>query len=122
MNKQKSIIKKETDKWERIKPVVVNGLKVLAVTGIGAGAVAAIRKVGKWLESPSDFKSWLETMSDKDLEEAYEKRRLENHGNVTNDMALIDSEIVKRMNEKYEREHPNSIPRYREHGWYLPSD
>ena len=74
MNKQKSIIKKETDKWEKIKPVVVNGLKVLAVTGIGAGAVAAIRKVGKWLESPSDFKSWLETMSDKDLEEAYEKK------------------------------------------------
>ena len=29
----------------------------------------------------------------------------------------IDKEMVRRANERYEREHPDAKPRHREHGW-----
>ena len=66
--------------------------------------------------------SWLTSASDEELADEYEKRRLECHGNVTYEMNRINDEMIKRMNEQYEKEHPNAEPRHREHGWYLPND
>ena len=34
----------------------------------------------------------------------------------------FDSEMIGRANSKYEKENPDSKPRHREHGWYLPND
>jgi len=37
-------------------------------------------------------------------------------------LGRFNNEEIRRMNEKYEKEHPDSKPRYRDHGWYLPHD
>jgi len=38
------------------------------------------------------------------------------------EMNRLDNKIIDRMNKKYMKEHPDSKPRHREHGWYLPND
>lgn len=43
-------------------------------------------------------------------------------GDITPEMRRINNEMVRRSNEKYEKEHPNAKPRNREHGWYLYND
>lgn len=102
--------------WEKTKPMVIKGA---TIAGIGTFIVV----MHKLFQSPDDnFGNWLETASDKELDDEYEKRRLECHGDVTYEMDRINDEMVRRMNEKYEKEHPNAEPRYREHGWYLPND
>lgn len=92
---------------------------------IGAGAI--IVKMNKLFQNSDDnFKNWLETASDEELDDGYEQRRLEwmkdNHGDITPEMSKINGEMVRRMNEKYQKEHPNAEVRHREHGWYLPND
>lgn len=72
------------------------------------------------------FENWLETASDEELAKGYEERRLDwlkkGGGDKTPEMRRIDNEMVRRSNEKYEKEHPNAKPRHREHGRYLPND
>ena len=46
----------------------------------------------------------------------------EGAGDKTSEMRRIDKEMVRRPNEKYEREHPNAKSVHREHGRYLPND
>lgn len=74
----------------------------------------------------SAFDIWLENASYEELADGYEKRRQawikEGTGDKTPEMRRIDSEMVRRSNEKYEREHPNAKPVHREHGRYLPND
>lgn len=74
----------------------------------------------------STFDIWLENASYEELADGYEKRRQawlkEGAGDKTPEMRRIDSEMVRRSNEKYEREHPNAKPVHREHGRYLPND
>lgn len=74
----------------------------------------------------NSFENWLEEASDEELADGYENRRLDwlknGGGDRTYEMKRIDNEMVRRANEKYEKEHPDSKPRHREHGWYLPND
>lgn len=74
----------------------------------------------------SAFENLLDTASDEELAYEYEKRRLEwlkdGGGDRTNEMERLNDEMVRRANEKYEKEHPNAETRHREHGWYLPND
>lgn len=35
---------------------------------------------------------------------------------------MFNQEENRRLNERYEKEHPNGQARHREHGWYLPND
>lgn len=74
----------------------------------------------------SAFEKMLDTASDEELSDEYETRRLEwlknGTGYKTKEMQDIDGEMIRRMNEKYEKEHPNAKARHREHGWYLPND
>ena len=72
----------------------------------------------------------LASASDEELSESYEKLRLEwlkdqnerTNQIKRNNMHVIDREMVRRANEKYEKEHPNAETQHREHGWYLPND
>jgi hypothetical protein len=70
--------------------------------------------------------NWLEMASYEELADGYEKRRLEwlknGGGDRTYEMNRINDEMVRRSNEKYEKEHPNAESRHREHGRYLPND
>lgn len=72
------------------------------------------------------FESWLKTASYDELADGYESRRLEwlknGGGDKTPEMQRINSEMVMRSNEKYEKENPNAKTRHREHGWYLSND
>lgn len=115
--KQLSIVRESiATTWEKSKPMVIKGA---TIAGIGTFIVV----MHKLFQSPdNNFENWLETASDKELDDEYEKRRLEYHGDVTYEMDRINDEMVRRMNEKYEKEHPNAEPRHREHGYYLPND
>lgn len=68
----------------------------------------------------------LNTASDDELASDYEELRLswlkDGDSDKRNKMYRIDEEMVKRANEKYEKEHPDAKPRHREHGWYLSND
>ncbi|MDD9271495.1 hypothetical protein ACFPES_31115 [Paenibacillus sp. GCM10023248] len=74
----------------------------------------------------SGFENLLDTASDEELADEYETRRLEwlkdGGGDRTNEMERLNDEMVRRSNEKYEKEHPNAKARHREHGWYLSND
>ena len=70
----------------------------------------------RWLRNASD-----ETLA-KERELLRPKAVYEGESYVFTIMNLIDREMARRMNEKYEREHPNAQARHREHGWYLPNE
>lgn len=74
----------------------------------------------------NSFENWLETVSDEELADGYEERRLDwlkkGVGDITPEMRRINNEMVRRSNEKYEKEHPNVEAKHREHGWYLSND
>lgn len=70
----------------------------------------------------SSFEKWLESASDAELEDGYEKRRQEwikdgtcsRTGEKTLEMKLIDGEISKRSAEKWEKDpRRNTDPNYR---------
>ncbi len=70
-------------------------------------------------------KRWFKSISDDELRSEREPLRLKScKGDefAKSLLDLFDKEGVKRLNKKYEKEHPNSKPRHREHGWYLPND
>lgn len=122
--KQLCIVKKKiATKWEKSKPIIVKGIKISGVIGAGA-LIVTMNKL--FQISSDDFENWLETASDEELSDGYEERRLkwlkDNHGDITPEMSKINDEIVSRMNKKYEKEHPNTEARHREHGWYLSND
>lgn len=68
----------------------------------------------------------LKSATDDELASNYEKLRLswlKDGDDVKRyDMDRINAEMVKRANEKYEKEHPDAKPIHREHGWYLSND
>ncbi|NHN29654.1 hypothetical protein [Paenibacillus agricola] len=74
----------------------------------------------------SSFENLLDTASDEELADEYETRRLvllkDGGGDRTYEMERLNDEMVRRSNEKYEKEHPNAETRHREHGWYLHND
>lgn len=74
----------------------------------------------------NNFENLLDTASDEELADEYETRRLEwlkdGGGDRTNEMERLNDEMVRRSNEKYEKEQPNAEARHREHGWYLSND
>ena len=70
---------------------------------------------------------WFESISDDEFyaeREPVRKKARENGGDVESERLLqrFNNEEVRRMNAKYEQEHPNASPVHREHGWYLPND
>lgn len=122
--KRLSIVREKiAPKWKKAKPIIITGIKIAGVIGTGIFIV----KMNKLFQnSDDDFQNWLETASDEELDDGYEERRLEwmkdTHGDITPEMSKINDEMVRRMNERYEKEHPNAEARHREHGWYLPND
>lgn len=77
-------------------------------------------------ESQKYSNKWFESVSDDELADDYEERRLDwlknGGGDITPEMKRINNEMARRSNEKYEKEYPNVEPRHREHGWYLSND
>ena len=74
---------------------------------------------------------WFENATDDELDSEREKvRERYVDGTIDIDEAdiLYDTlhsfnvEMINRANIKYEKEHPDTQPRYREHGWYLQND
>ncbi len=68
----------------------------------------------------------LSRISEQELEEEYEELRLRyvaGEARVLPEMDRYNREISRRMNEAYDREHPEPQARvHREHGWYLSND
>ena len=104
-----------------IKKVLKTTLGVGAFIGLGVIALLSNNEDEKY--SPN----WFSKASDDELDAEREPIRIKaryNGGDPDAERLLerFDREMVRRMNEKYEREHPNAQPVHREHGWYLPSD
>lgn len=68
------------------------------------------------------FKKMFEPASYEELADLYEEERKKSGGDRTYIMESLDGEMLRRSNEKYEREHPNAETVHREHGRYLPND
>lgn len=74
--------------------------------------------------------SFIKKASDEELSAEREKVRVKRNSSYDCDiyesydriLRRLDKELGKRMNEKYNKEHPNKQPVHREHGWYLPND
>lgn len=74
----------------------------------------------------------LRSLSDEELNEQYEalRQRYVSHKDLDNELQRLENElcryndeITRRMNEAYDREHPEPREtRHREHGRYLPND
>ncbi len=63
--------------------------------------------------------SWFESKTDEDLSTLYEEKRqqwlksgddLDRWESIHKEMEIINDEMVKRSNERYEREHPDAKP------------
>lgn len=99
------------------------GGKILAAAIIGAGVLKVLydeenkKYSDKWFKSISDDEFYAER-------EPVRKLARENGGDANAEILLqrFNKEEVRRLNEKYEKEHPNTETRHREHGWYLPND
>ena len=103
----------------------MNFKKVLIPLGIATGAILL-----KLLNDASNAKysdKWFDTVSDDEFyaeREPIRKLARENGGDANAEALLqrFNREETRRLNEKYLKTHPNSKPRSREHGWYLPND
>lgn len=78
---QLSIVKKELSaKWKKSKPII---MKAAGAIGIG-GFIVTINKL--FHHSNDGFENWLKTVSDEEVFDGYEERRLEwlknNHGDI----------------------------------------
>lgn len=75
---------------------------------------------------PAKFSSkWFETVSDEDFyaeREPVRQAYCRGEQGAESLLNRFNNEEIKRLNEKYEREHPDAKPRHREHGLYLPND
>lgn len=93
--------------------------KFIGVVGAAIAGVVLITKL-------SSGEVNIKTASDEELADEYEKKRLEwlknGGGGRSYEMERINDEMIRRSNEKYEKDHPNAEARHREHGWYLPND
>lgn len=68
---------------------------------------------------------WLKNAPIEELEEEREKLRkaaLLGDRNAERQMFGLDNVIITRRNEEYRKNHPNSKPVHKEHGWYLSKD
>lgn len=69
---------------------------------------------------------WFQEVSDEELYREREPVRLKAvyDGDPVAERLLnrFGNEEIRRMNEKFRKEHPNAKPRHREHGWYLEND
>lgn len=76
--------------------------------------------------TPSKYSTkWFKSVSDEVLRAEREPVRLafiKGEPGAERLLNRFDDEQIDRMNEKYQREHPDAKPRYREHGWYLSND
>ena len=69
--------------------------------------------------------NWFSSVSDEELSAEREPIRQAHCRGESGAWELLNqfnAEETKRMNEKYEKEHPNVQARHREHGWYLQND
>lgn len=70
-------------------------------------------------------KKWFENVSDEEFyaeREPIRQAHCKGDGDAGRLLDLFNNEEIRRMNEKYEKEHPDAKPRHREHGWYLSND
>lgn len=69
---------------------------------------------------------WFRDVSDEEFYSEREPIRVkavyDGDSNAIRLLHRFNQEEIRRMNEKYEKEHPNAESRDREHGWYLPND
>lgn len=76
--------------------------------------------------TPAKYSSkWFSSVSDEELyaeREPVRQAYCKGDGWAERLLRQFDNEEIKRLNERYQKEHPDSKPRYREHGWYLPND
>lgn len=103
------------------------GIGSIAFIAVGFGIFKMLGN--KEIREYSD--EWFKLLSDDALDQFREEARL-NWLRPSNDlhesvrwesiMAQFDKEIIKRMSEKFEREHPNVVSVSHSNGWYLESD
>ena len=77
-------------------------------------------------KEPKKYSSkWFATVSDEEFYREREPVREAYCQGVRGAEGLLNcfnNEEIRRLNEKYRREHPDAKPRHREYGWYLPND
>ena len=82
---------------------------------------------GKKKKGPKKYsQAWFRSISDEEFYAEREPVRIAAvyKGDKAAEIRLdrFNDEEIRRLNEKYEKEHPDAKPRHREHGWYLPND
>lgn len=103
-------------------------MKVLGIAGSILGVVGiGLLKILRGGEPVKYSDEWFTTVSDDKFyaeREPVRKEARENGGDAHAEALLqrFDREEIRRLNDRYEREHPDAVPRHREHGWYLPND
>lgn len=96
--------------------------------GIGISAAVVGIVVLKLLRSEGNEKysnRWFKSISDEEFYVEREPvRQAFCRGGEGTERLLhrFNTEEADRLNKKYEKEHPDTEPRHREHGWYLPND
>ena len=120
-----------------------NWKELLAFGGLVLGAILLLKSSGyddsddcsidsRYDDSKKFTKNWFKNATDDELELEREKVRLRyiDGSNIDiveadrlyNVLHTFDAEMIDRANTKYDNEHPDTHPRHREHGWYLPND
>lgn len=105
------------------------------VVGIASTVTGVIAIVAKAMSKSTDKENYkysdkfFRDASDEELDIERERVRIkrnscydDSYDVYYNLLNKFDNVIVNRMNEKYEKEHPDVKPVYHEHGWYLPED
>ena len=100
--------------------------KVVAIGTAVTGVVLAINYLLNGEKITKYGHKWFESISDEELDAEREQIRQDIYcnGDWSKEglLNLFDNEQVRRMNEKFQKEHPDAKPRHREHGWYLDND
>lgn len=100
---------------------IITAVSTVAVAGLGI----LLKKIISGEIAPKYSMPWIKNLSD---EEFYDEREIVRQAYCNGNerawtiLDLFNDEEIRRMNARYEEEHPNAEPRHREHGWYLPND
>lgn len=129
----KEKVKKLKNKTEEFFQKHKKGIKIMVgITGTLTGLVAVIVKAMAESTDKENYKysdNFFQDASDEELEAERERVRVkrnscydDSYDEYYNLLNKFDNVIIDRINEKYEKEHPNAKTVYHEHGWYLPED
>ena len=109
---------------DNISKIIGAGI-ALATVGLGIFKLLSNKEIQEYSDE------WFESLSDDELD-GLRKEARHNWLHPSNDlhesvrwesiMEQFDNEKIKRMNEKFEREHPNAVTVSHSNGWHLESD